>query len=138
MCALLDQSDAKRHIGLDQFIENDPPEPLSLAEPVSFIASRVSDTLSTKDLAARLAKPHSEVKRLYSLRTLPEDILAALTNCYPRVAVAIQHAIALDEAATRNFVVTNEHPTEADRSHEHRERKECARPASERGEWELK
>src|SRR3546814_4487277 len=36
---------------------------------------------------------HSEVKRLYSLRTLPEDILAVLKNCSPRAAVAIKHAI---------------------------------------------
>src|SRR3546814_3400495 len=78
-----------------------------------FHASRLIDTRSTKDLAARIAKPHSEVKRLYSLRTLPEDILAALKNCSPRAAVAIKHAIELDEKATRNFVVTNENPTAA-------------------------
>ena len=53
------------------------------------------------------------MKRLYSLRTLPEDILAALKNCSPRAAVAIKHAIELDEEATRNFVVTNENPTAA-------------------------
>src|SRR3546814_8209993 len=102
---VLDQADAERDIGLDQFLENEQRQALSLAERVSFIASRVSDTLSTKDLAARIAKPHSEVKRLYSLRTLPEDILAALKNCSPRAAVAIKHAIELDEKATRNFVV---------------------------------
>ena len=110
---VLDQADAERDIGLDQFLENEQRQALSLAERVSFIASRVSDTLSTKDLAARIAKPHSEVKRLYSLRTLPEDILAALKNCSPRAAVAIKHAIELDEEATRNFVVTNENPTAA-------------------------
>ncbi len=70
---VLDQADAERDIGLDQFLENEQRQALSLAERVSFIASRVSDTLSTKDLAARIAKPHSEVKRLYSLRTLPEE-----------------------------------------------------------------
>src|SRR3546814_19272790 len=69
--------------------------------------------LSTKVLAKRIAKPHSEVKRLYSLRTLPEDILAALKNCSPRAAVAIKHANELDEEATRNFVVTNENTTAA-------------------------
>src|SRR3546814_5459974 len=53
------------------------------------------------------------VKRLYSLRTLPEDILAALKNCSPRAAVAIKHAIELDEQATRNFVAANENPTAA-------------------------
>jgi len=41
---------------------------------VRFIAARVGDDLSTKDLAERIGKPHSEVKRLYSLRTLPDDI----------------------------------------------------------------
>src|SRR3546814_808882 len=112
---VLDQADAERYIGLDQCLENEQRQALSLAERVSFIASRVSDTLSTKDLAARIAKPHSEVKRLYSLRTLPEDILAALKNCSPRAAVAIKHAIELDEKATRNVVVTNENPTAADR-----------------------
>jgi ParB family chromosome partitioning protein len=110
---VLDQADAERDIGLDQFLENEQRQALSLAERVSFIASRVSDTLSTKDLAARIAKPHSEVKRLYSLRTLPEDILAALKNCSPRAAVAIKHAIELDEQATRNFVAANENPTAA-------------------------
>src|SRR3546814_11036723 len=92
---------------------SDLRQALSLAERVSFIASRVSDTLSTKDLAARIAKPHSEVKRLYSLRTLPEDILAALKHCSPRAAVAIKHAIELDEQATRNFVAAKENPTAA-------------------------
>src|SRR3546814_1882494 len=82
------------------FLENEQRQALSLAERVSFIASRVSDTLSTKDLAARISKPHSEVKRLYSLRTLPEYILSALKNCSPRAAVAIKHAIVLDEKAT--------------------------------------
>src|SRR3546814_7960975 len=37
----------------------------------------------------------------------------ALKNCSPRAAVAIKHAIELDEEATRNFVVTNENPTAA-------------------------
>src|SRR3546814_18910308 len=50
---------------------------------------------------------------LYSLRTLPEDILAALKNCSPHAAVAIKHAIELDEQATRNFVAANENPTAA-------------------------
>src|SRR3546814_9999622 len=40
-------------------------------------------------------------------------MLAALKNCSPRAAVAIKHAIELDEEATRNFVVTNENPTAA-------------------------
>src|SRR3546814_14972047 len=51
---VLDQADAERDIGLDQFLENEQRQALSLAERVSFIASRVSDTLSTKDLAARI------------------------------------------------------------------------------------
>src|SRR3546814_11402805 len=38
---------------------------------------------------------------------------AALKNCSPRAAVAIKHAIELDEQATRNFVAANENPTAA-------------------------
>lgn len=110
---VLDQADAERDIGLDQFLENEQRQALSLAERVHFIAARVSDDVSTKDLAEQIAKPHSEVKRLYSLRTLPDDILAALAGCSPRAAVAIKHAIELDEQAARNFLAVNESPTAA-------------------------
>lgn len=110
---VLDQADAARDIGLDQFLENEQRQALSLAERVHFIAARVGEDLSTKDLAARIAKPHSEVKRLYSLRTLPNDVLAALKDCSPRAAVAIKHAIEIDEQASRAFLDANESPTAA-------------------------
>ncbi len=111
---ILDQADDERDIGLDQYLENEQRQELSLADRVHFIAARVSDELSTKDLAARIAKPHSEVKRLYSLRTLPDDILSALAGCSPRSAVAIKHAMALDEQAARGFLAANESPTAAE------------------------
>lgn len=111
---VLDQADDERDIGLDQYLENEQRQELSLADRVHFIAARVSEELSTKDLAARIAKPHSEVKRLYSLRTLPDDILSALAGFSPRSAVAIKHAMSLDEEAARGFLAANESPTAAE------------------------
>src|SRR3546814_11905239 len=85
----------------------------SRAERVRLSRSSGRDTWWKKELAGGTDKPHAEVKRVYALRTLPEDILAALKNCSPRAAVDIKHAIELDEKATRNVVVTNENPTAA-------------------------
>src|SRR3546814_9038402 len=48
-------------------------------------------------------------------RSTRTDTLFPYTTLFrsPRAAVAIKHAIELDEEATRNFVVTNENPTAA-------------------------
>lgn len=108
---VLDQGDADRDVGIDQYLENEQRQALNLAERVRFIAERVGDDLSTKDLADRIGKPHSEVKRLYSLRTLPDDILEAMKDCATRAAAAINQAVKIDSKRTRAWLTENDNPS---------------------------
>lgn len=109
--AILDQSATDRDIGMDQYIENEQRQSLNLAERVRFVAERVSEDLSTKDLADQISKPHSEVKRLYSLRTLPDDILEAMKDCATRAAAAVNQAVKLDADRARAWLGENANPS---------------------------
>jgi ParB family chromosome partitioning protein len=108
---VLDQGEADRDVGIDQFLENEQRQALNLAERVRFIAARVGDDLSTKDLAERIGKPHSEVKRLYSLRTLPDDILDEMKDCATRAAAAVNQAVKIDGDRTRAWLSENANPS---------------------------
>ncbi|MET1756520.1 ParB/RepB/Spo0J family partition protein [Novosphingobium sp. RD2P27] len=108
---VLDQGEAERDVGIDQFLENEQRQNLNLEDRVRFIAARVGDDLSTKDLSERIGKPHSEVKRLYSLRTLPDDILKAMKDCATRAAAAVNQAVKIDGDRTRAWLSENANPS---------------------------
>lgn len=111
--AVMDQGDASRNVAIDQYLENEQREGLNLVERVKFVAANVNDDTTTEQLAKMIGKSSSEVRRLYSLRDMPEELLAELASCSPRSAVALNKASKIDAAATLEFARSEESLTAA-------------------------
>ncbi|PJG45606.1 hypothetical protein CAF53_23060 [Sphingobium sp. LB126] len=86
---------------VDQFIENDQREDLSVRDMIAFVADQVAGGRSIADLARGTGRDRARLSRLHSLATAPDFIVARLDDLPIRGAVALMNAAAHDEAGVR-------------------------------------
>lgn len=83
---------------MDQFIENDQREQLSVRDMIAFVADQVAGGRSIADLARAIGRDRARLSRLHSLASAPDFIAARLDELPIRGAVALMNA-AVDDAA---------------------------------------
>lgn len=86
---------------VDQFIENDQREDLSVRDMIAFVADQVAGGRSIADLARGTGRDRARLSRLHSLASAPDFIVARLDDLPVRGAVALMNAAAHDEAGVR-------------------------------------
>lgn len=86
---------------VDQFIENDQREDLSVRDMIAFVADQVAGGRSIADLARGTGRDRARLSRLHSLASAPDFIVARLDDLPIRGAVALMNAAAHDEAGVR-------------------------------------
>jgi len=89
---------------MDQFIENDQREELSVRDMIAFVADQVAGGRSIADLARGTGRDRARLSRLHSLASAPDFIAARLDDLPVRGAVALMNAAADDEAGVRLFL----------------------------------
>ena len=91
-------------IRIDQFIENDQREQLSVQDMVAFVADQVASGMSIVDLARATGRDRARLSRLHSLASAPDYIAARLDDIPVRGAVALMKAAANDPDAVIAFL----------------------------------
>lgn len=93
-------------IRIDQFIENDQREQLSVQDMVAFVADQVGSGMSIADLARATGRDRARLSRLHSLASAPDYIVARLDDIPVRGAVALMKAAARDPETVMAFLDT--------------------------------
>lgn len=91
-------------IRIDQFIENDQREQLSVQDMVAFVADQVGSGMSIADLARATGRERARLSRLHSLASAPDYIAARLDDIPVRGAVALMKAAARDPETVMAFL----------------------------------
>ena len=91
-------------VRIDQFIENDQREQLSVPDMVAFVADQVASGISIADLVRATGRDQAWLSRLRSLASAPDYIQARLIDVPVRGAVALMKAAARDPDAVRAFL----------------------------------
>lgn len=91
-------------VRIDQFIENDQREQLSVQDMIAFVAGQVASGMSIADLARATGRDRARLSRLHSLTSAPDFIAARLDDVPVRGAVALMKAAAGDANAVRAFL----------------------------------
>lgn len=91
-------------IRIDQFIENDQREQLSVPDMIAFVADQVASGMSIVDLARATGRDRARLSRLHSLASAPDYIAARLDDIPVRGAVALMKAAANDPDAVIAFL----------------------------------
>lgn len=91
-------------IRIDQFIENDQREQLSVSDMIAFVADQVGSGMSIADLARATGRDRARLSRLHSLASAPDYIIARLNDIPVRGAVALMKAAANDPEAVMAFL----------------------------------
>lgn len=91
-------------VRIDQFIENDQREELSVRDMIAFVAGQVAAGTSIADLARATGRDRARLSRLHGLADAPEFIAARLDNLPVRGAVALMKAAGRDEGGVREFL----------------------------------
>ena len=91
-------------VRIDQFIENDQREQLSVPDMVAFVSNQVASGISIADLVRATGRDQAWLSRLRSLASAPDYIQARLNDVPVRGAVALMKAAARDADAVRAFL----------------------------------
>jgi ParB family transcriptional regulator, chromosome partitioning protein len=91
-------------VRIDQFIENDQREQLSVPDMIAFVADQVASGISIADLVRATGRDQAWLSRLRSLASAPDYIQARLNDVPVRGAVALMKAAARDADAVRAFL----------------------------------
>jgi ParB family chromosome partitioning protein len=91
-------------IRIDQFIENDQREQLSVPDMIAFVADQVGSGMSIADLARATGRDRAWLSRLHSLASAPDYIIARLDDIPVRGAVALMKAAASDPEMVMAFL----------------------------------
>jgi ParB family transcriptional regulator, chromosome partitioning protein len=91
-------------IRIDQFIENDQREQLSVQDMIAFVADQVASGMSIVDLARATGRDRARLSRLHSLASAPDYIAARLNDIPVRGAVALMKAAANDPETVMAFL----------------------------------
>ena len=91
-------------IRIDQFIENDQREQLSVQDMIAFVADQVASGMSIVDLARATGRDRARLSRLHSLASAPDYIAARLDDIPVRGAVALMKAAADDPETVMAFL----------------------------------
>jgi ParB family transcriptional regulator, chromosome partitioning protein len=91
-------------VRIDQFIENDQREELSVRDMIAFVAGQVVAGTSIADLARATGRDRARLSRLHGLASAPDFIAARLDDLPVRGAVALANAVGRDEAGVRQFL----------------------------------
>jgi ParB family transcriptional regulator, chromosome partitioning protein len=91
-------------IRIDQFIENDQREQLSVQDMIAFVADQVASGMSIVDLARATGRDRARLSRLHSLASAPDYIAARLDDIPVRGAVALMKAAANDPETVMAFL----------------------------------
>jgi ParB family chromosome partitioning protein len=91
-------------VRIDQFIENDQREQLSVRDMVAFVAGQVASGQSIADLARSTGRERARLSRLHAVSSAPDFITDRLDDLPVRGAVALMKAAARDEAAVRAYL----------------------------------
>ena len=91
-------------IRIDQFIENDQREQLSVPDMIAFVADQVASGMSIADLARATCRDRARLSRLHSLASAPDYIAARLDDIPVRGAIALMKAAANDAEAVIVFL----------------------------------
>lgn len=89
---------------IDQFIENDQREQLSVRDMVAFVADQVARGMTVADLARATGRDRARLSRLHALASAPAFIADRFDDLPVRGAVALMNAVARDAAAVRSFL----------------------------------
>jgi len=91
-------------VRIDQFIENDQREELSVRDMIAFIAGQVAAGTSIADLARATGRDRARLSRLHGLASAPDFIAARLDDLPVRGAVALMKAALHDTLGVRVFL----------------------------------
>jgi ParB family chromosome partitioning protein len=91
-------------VRIDQFIENDQREQLSVRDMIAFVAGQVAAGMSIADLARATGRDRARLSRLHSLAFAPDFIAARLEDLPVRGAMALMKAAGRDELVVRQFL----------------------------------
>lgn len=91
-------------VRIDQFIENDQREELSVRDMIAFIAGQVAAGTSIADLARVTGRDRARLSRLHGLASAPDFIADRLDDLPVRGAVALMKAAQDDAAGVRVFL----------------------------------
>ena len=91
-------------IRIDQFIENDQREQLSVQDMIAFVADQVASGTSVVDLARATGRDRARLSRLHSLASAPDYIAARLDDIPVRGAIALMKAPANDPETVMAFL----------------------------------
>lgn len=102
--AIIREVEDPAQVRIDQFIENDQREQLSVSDMIAFVAGQVASGMSIADLARATGRDRARLSRLHSLASAPDFICARLDDVPVRGAVALMKAAADDASAVRAFL----------------------------------
>ena len=91
-------------VRIDQFIENDQREQLSVRDMIAFVAGQVAAGTSIADLARATGRDRARLSRLHGLAEAPEFIAARLDDLPVRGAAALMKAAGRNEGDVREFL----------------------------------
>lgn len=91
-------------VQIDQFIENDQREQLSVRDTITFLERQVGKGKSIAELARATGRDRARLSRLYSLASAPEFLADRLDDLPVRGAVSLMNACVHDEKAVRAFI----------------------------------
>lgn len=91
-------------VQIDQFIENDQREQLSVLDTIGFLERQVARGKSIAELARATGRDRARLSRLYSLASAPDFLTSRLDDLPVRGAVALMNACSRDQNAVRAFV----------------------------------
>lgn len=91
-------------VQIDQFIENDQREQLSVRDTITFLERQVARGRTIAELARAIGRDRARLSRVYSLASAPAFIANRLDDLPVRGAAALMKACARDEQAVRSFV----------------------------------
>ncbi len=91
-------------VRIDQFIENDQREQLSVRDMIAFVAGQVAAGMSIADLARATGRDRARLSRLHGLASAPDFIAARLDDLPVRGAVALMKAVGRNEAGVKEFL----------------------------------
>lgn len=91
-------------VRIDQFIENDQREQLSVRDMIAFVAGQVAAGTSIADLARATGRDRARLSRLHGLASAPDFIAARLDDLPVRGAVALMKAVGRNEGGVKEFL----------------------------------
>lgn len=91
-------------VQIDQFIENDQREQLSVRDTITFLERQVAKGRTIAELARATGRDRARLSRVYSLAAAPDFIANRVDDLPVRGAVALMKACARDELVVRAFV----------------------------------